>query len=85
MYICTVHRLSRSFLPTPADTRHPRLLGLITWEDEVEESEVGSGDNGSEDELEKEGGLRVPLGFLQGRLQRAFRLGKVGLVRLFPE
>ena len=29
-------------------------------------SEVGSGDTRSEDELEEEGGLRVPVGFLQG-------------------
>jgi len=27
---------------------------------------VSSGDNGSEDELEEEGGLGVPVGFLQG-------------------
>ena len=36
------------------------------WEEEEGGSEVGSGDTGSEDELEEEGRLRVPVGFLQG-------------------
>jgi hypothetical protein len=36
------------------------------WEEEEGGSEVGSGDTGSEDELEGEGRLRVPVGFLQG-------------------